>query len=132
MRFVLNKHVVYVVLVGFACYILPVNAFAEKPLVLGKKSADEAAKLRSQDATPSDSARSLRYAVPMMGGYAQPDSTEFEFPEEEKKHLARDITVFVIASVFVAYFIIKVFLEGDKDEGETEDDGGNGKPPPPI
>jgi hypothetical protein len=131
MRFVLNKHVVYVVLVAFACYVLPVNVFAEEPLALGKKSADEAAKLRSQDATPSDSARSLRYAVPMTGGYAQPDSTEFEFPEEEKKHLARDITVFVIVSVFVAYFLIKVFLEGDKDEGES-DDGDNGKKPPPI
>jgi hypothetical protein len=110
---------------------LPVNVFADKPLALGKETADEAAKMQTPDAPPSDSARSLRYAVPMTGGYAQPDSTEFEFPEEEKKHLARDITVFVIVSAFVAYFLIKVFLEGDKDEGETDDDG-NGKEPPPV
>ena len=131
MRLVLNKHLVCVVLFAFACYVLPVNVFADKPLVLGKKTADEAVKLRSQDAPLSDSTRSLRYAVPTTGGYAQPDSTEFEFPEEGKKHLVRDITVFVIVSAFVAYFLIKVFLEGDKDEGGS-DDGGNGKPPPPV
>ena len=128
---VLNKSLICVVLIAFAVYVLPVDVFADTPLVSGKETADEAARSPSPDSSPSDTERSLRFAVPVTGGYAQPDSTEFQFPEEEKKHLARDITVFVIVSVFVAYFLIKVFLEGDKDEGET-DDGGNGKQPPPV
>jgi len=131
MRFVLNKHLIFLVLVAFACYVLPVDVFADKPIVLGKKTADEAARQLSEDPSPADSNPSLRYAVPMTGGYAQPDTTEFEFPEEERKHLARDITVFVIVSAFVAYFLIKVFLEGDTDEGESDDSGG-GKQPPPV
>ncbi len=48
-----------------------------------------------------------------------PDTSRsvFDFPEEEKKnrHLARDITVFVIVSAFVAAFVIEVFLKGDTD-----------------
>ena len=131
MRFVLNKHLVCIVLVAFVSYILPGNVFADDKLKSGKKTADEAASMLSQETPPDDSARSLRYAVPMTGGYAQADSTEFDFPEDKKKHLYRDIAVFVIISAAVAYFVIKVFLEGDKDEEET-DDGGSGKPPPPI
>ncbi len=51
-----------------------------------------------------------------------PDTTGsvFDFPEEEEekkktRHLARDITVFVIASAFVAAFVIEVFIRGDTD-----------------
>jgi hypothetical protein len=66
----------------------------------------------------------LRFGA-MSYALAQADTTEegFEFPDEEKNHTVRDIAVFVIVSAFVAYFIIKVFLEGDTDE-ETTDDGG--------
>lgn len=43
-------------------------------------------------------------------------SNESQLPEDlPKKYLARDITVFVIVSAFVAYFIIKVFLEGETE-----------------
>ena len=72
----------------------------------------------------------LRYGA--LGQVAEPDSTEdeFEFPDEEKNHLARDITVFVIASAFVAFFIIKMFLEGDTDSSETDDGGGKPIPQP--
>ena len=61
-----------------------------------------------------------------MAYSAEADSTgdEFEFPEDEESHLARDITVFVIVSAFVAFFVIKVFLEGDTDQTETPDGGG--------
>jgi len=131
MRFVLNKHLVCIVLIAFVSYILPGNVFADDKLKTGKKTADEAASMFSQATTPTDSAQSLRYAVPTTGGYAQADSTEFEFPEDKKKHLYRDIAVFLIISVAVAYFVIKVFLEGDTGE-EDGDDGGSGKPPPPF
>jgi hypothetical protein len=131
MRFVLNKHVVCVVLIAFACHILPASVFAGDTLVAGKSTAGEAAAPDARDSTPSDSTLPLRYAIPMTGGYAQPDSTEYEFPEEKKSHLARDITIFVIVSAFVGYFLVKVFLEGDKED-QGGDEGGNGKPPPPI
>jgi len=58
-------------------------------------------------------------------GYVDPDTTEFDFPEDDHKHLARDITVWVIASAFVAYFIIKVFIE--KDDEPAPDDKPPGK-----
>jgi hypothetical protein len=57
--------------------------------------------------------------------YMQPDSSEedeFEFPDDKENHVTRDVTVFVIASIFVAYFIIKVFIE--EDPPENTDDGG--------
>ena len=66
-----------------------------------------------------DPANLLRFGA--LAYASEPDSTEegLEFPEDEGSHLARDITVFVIVSAFVGYFIIKVFLEGDTDE-ETD------------
>jgi hypothetical protein len=131
MRWVLNKYLVCIVLAAFALYVCPVRALAGDGFVSGKKSPDEAASLQSQGDSSDGTFKSLRHAIPATGGFAQPDSTEFDFPEDENKHLVRDITVFLIASVFVAYFIIKVFLEEDKTEDDG-DDGGNGKPPPPI
>jgi hypothetical protein len=130
MRWVLNKYVVFTALIAFICYILPVQATPGGGFVAGKKSADEAASPQKEDSKSSEGFKSLRYAVPMAHSFSQPDSTEFEFPEEEKKHLVRDITIFLIVSAFVAYFLVKVFLEGDKDE-EGGDDGG-GKQPPPL
>lgn len=49
----------------------------------------------------------------------QPDDVDtttvpYDF-EEEERHLAREITVFVIVSAFVAYFIVKVFFEKDEE-----------------
>ncbi len=55
---------------------------------------------------------------------SQPDTTQpFEFPGEENKHLYRDITIWIIVSAFVAFFIIKVFLEGDTDLPDEEGGG---------
>jgi hypothetical protein len=72
----------------------------------------------------------LRFGA-MSYALAQTDTTEggFEFPEEEKSHVWRDVAIFVIVSAFVAYFVIKVFLEGDTDEG-SGDDGGKDVPNP--
>ena len=53
-----------------------------------------------------------------LNAYADPDTSEFEFPGEENEHLARDITVWVIAASFVAFFIVKVFIEDSDDEPE--------------
>ena len=70
----------------------------------------------------------------MPGGirhaYAFGDTTDdYEFPEEEEsKHVWRDVALWVIVAGFVAFFIVKVFLEGDEDESNT-DDGGKDIPP---
>ena len=53
-----------------------------------------------------------------LGATAEPDTSEFEFPDDGEKHLARDITVWVIATAFVAFFIVKVFIEQDDEEPE--------------
>jgi hypothetical protein len=83
-------------------------------------------------AAPSADDHFLRDAVASAGFAAQPPDTvddDFFLPEEtDKKKLYRDIAVFVIAAAFVAFFIIKVFIE--KDEEPAEDDG-NGKDIPP-
>lgn len=112
----------------------------------GKATADAAAGRPLLAATPAGSAPvapmvpvramtdagvdALRFGA-MSYALAQPDTVEggFEFPEEEKSHTVRDVAVFVIVSAFVAYFIIKVFLEGDEDEGTT-DSGGKDVPNP--
>jgi hypothetical protein len=75
----------------------------------------------------------LRDAVALAGFVPEPPDTvsedDFVLPEEtDNKKLYRDIAVFVVASAFVAFFIIKVFIEEDE---EPADDGSNGKDVPP-
>jgi hypothetical protein len=128
MRWVLNRYLAALILLVFVVYVLPANTNAGSPFASGKKTADEAAAPNNSDGVDDSSPVPLRYAATMGHTFAEPDTTEFEFPEEEESHLARDITVFLIASAFVGYFIIKVFLEGDTEEQEEEDN--DGKPTP--
>lgn len=47
------------------------------------------------------------------------DTSAVDFPgdaQPEGTHLYRDVGIFVIVSAFVGYFIVKVFLEKDKQE----------------
>lgn len=109
------------------CCGLPRSHAANARIPHGTQTSAEAAALPAADpapdgATPSSEAvaRAVAAGAPVLAygalnASAEPDTTEFEFPDDEK-HLARDITVWVIASAFVAFFIIKVFLEKDKDE----------------
>jgi hypothetical protein len=117
-----------VVLVAFTTYVFPANAVPGSPLGSGSRTADEAAAFRADHEIGPPTDVPVRHPLSMGYTFAQPDTTEFEFPEEEKSHLFRDITIFLIASAFVAYFIIKVFLEGDTEEEPEEE--GNGKPTP--
>lgn len=129
MRWVLNKHLVFAVLVTFAFHVLPSHTFADITLVPGERTSDEAASWEDDGTEDSGISTPLRFAVPLSHNYVQPDTTEFDFPEEEDKHLIRDITVFVIVSAFIAYFLIKVFLEEDVEQEKTPPD--DGKEPPP-
>jgi hypothetical protein len=61
--------------------------------------------------------------------FAAADTTEYEFPEEEKhRNIVREVTLWVVVSAFVAFFMIKVFLQGDTS---TPPPSKTGKPPPP-
>lgn len=110
------------VLVSFsaAVSVVPAGAKPEKPLGVGESGESSA---RGGYETPAVLG-TLRYGAMVA---SDPDTSQagFEFPEEEKKHLARDITVFVIVSVFVAAFVINVFLKGDTDT--PPDNGPPGK-----
>jgi len=128
MRWVLNKHLAWIVLLVFSSYVLVPNVNAGTRLDSGEKTADDAASLRSDDSAGDLGVIPLRYTISMGHTYAEPDSTEFEFPKEEKNHLIRDVTIFVIVAVFAAYFIVKVFLEGETEDDVPEE--GNGKPTP--
>lgn len=117
-----NRYVAVLLVCAFVLYINPRAGRASDALPEGKPTADEAAAWHADEAGAEASSRFA---------YAYSDTTEFEFPEEENDTLLRDIAVFVVASAFVAYFIIKVFLEGDTEE-PPPDDGGKKLPDAPL
>jgi hypothetical protein len=86
----------------------------------GKRTAGEAA-APGPVAAPGFAARDAL-------DWAYADTTDYEFPEdEERKHLWRDVALWVVVAGFVAYFVIKVFLEEEPDGPTPEDPG---KDPP--
>lgn len=120
MRVYLRKPIVYLLACTVTVCTLPRATRPASELPRGSGSADEAA------APPPMTTEGSVFGV---GGYTftYSDTTEYEFPEEEKKHLYRDIAVFVIVSAFVAYFIIKVFIEQDEEPADNP-----GPPPKPL
>lgn len=107
------------VLLLTACIVacgLPRPAARAGSLPRGAGTSSDAAAMEDSGGSPRVPAEGPVLALGALSAYAEPDTTEFDFPEDESDTLVRDITVWVIASAFVAYFIIKVFLEEDKDE----------------
>jgi len=114
----LKNFVVTVLCLAVVFVAMPRPAKGKGAFSYGKPTSDEAA--APEIAAPPDA----------LGTYALQDTTEYDFPEEEdQKRLWRDVALWVIVAGFVAFFVIKVFLEGEKDETE-EDEGG--KPIPPT
>lgn len=93
----------------------------------GSRSANEAARpAASDDQKTPFTLSGWEPSAGFLAASALADTTETDFPEDEeegKKHLVRDVGVFLIVSVFVAYFVIKVFLEGDTDQPPPDDGG---------
>jgi hypothetical protein len=88
----------------------------------GKPTAGEAAAPDPGFASPRGGEGSW------IGSAALADTTDYEFPEdEERKHLWRDVVLWLVVAGFVAYFVIKVFLE---KEPEAPPDDNGGKDPP--
>ncbi len=71
----------------------------------------------------------LRDSIPAtLAATEPPDSTDdgFVLPEEKsKKQITKEIVMWTVIAAFVAFFIVKVFIEKDDD---TADTGSNGKP----
>ncbi len=106
----------------------PVSAGDERPAV------EESSAPATRGADVAVASYRLRDAIPVAGFVAAPpdttDEDDFFLPEEtDRRKLMRDITVFLIASAFVAVFIIKVFIEKD-EEPEPVRPPGKSVPPP--
>jgi len=71
-----------------------------------------------------------RGAGRLRAAFAYADTTEYEFPDEEEKerNVVKDVIVWSAVAGFLAFFFIKVFLEGDT---EVKDEPPVPKPPPP-
>jgi hypothetical protein len=127
---ILNRLVAATLCVSVFCMgLTPARARA------GRRTLSDVAAPAAEEPAAADATvvtRSLRDAIPAASFVAAPpDSVEeddFFLPTEtDNKKLLRDITVFVIVSVFVAFFIVKVFIEKDDD---PPPDSGGGKPVP--
>lgn len=86
----------------------------------------------ADDARPGND-HFLRDSIPATSFAADPPDTsadDFVLPEEKsKKQLAKEIAIWAVAAAFVAFFIVKVFIQED-DEPPPDDDGGKDVPPP--
>lgn len=115
---ILKRVMVIVVSCALVAGALPRPKPVRAQLLPGKSSSDEAAALRRDRSV--DSNRLMTYGL----GYAMADTTDYEFPEEEEqRNLVKEVALWVIVAGFVAFFIIKVFLEGDTDEGQSGNGG---------
>jgi hypothetical protein len=128
---ILTKLLVSLLCIAWLGLVCASDRPADPPL-RGERTADDAARPSRTDRSSAD--RKLSSWEPSAGflSAAFSDTTETDFPEdkeEENKHLYRDIGVFLFVSAFVGYFIVKVFIQKDK-ESPPSDNGG--KPVPGI
>lgn len=119
-----KKCLVYLVCITLVQLSIPRGARGGGGFPRGHDSADKAAAARpeqlSNGHTLSDG---WQYA------FASADTTDYEFPEEEeKRNLVREVAMYVVIAGFVAFFIIKVFLEGDTDLPPSDNGGGKENP----
>jgi len=122
MKTLLKTYLVYFLAITIVSLALPFPAVGGGGFAPGKLSSDEAAApaLPMDDVSPFGA---------IGHAFAFGDTTDYEFPEEEEaKGVWRDVALWLVVAGFVAFFIIKVFLEGEKDKSEGE--GGGGKPDP--
>jgi hypothetical protein len=122
---ILRRVLVFTVAACLVAGAIPRPAVGAGTLRRGADSASDAAAMATENGASIVDSAVPELAFGALAATEPPDSSEFEFPDDGNKHLVRDITVWVIASAFVAYFIIKVFLEEDEDE--PVDDGPPGK-----
>lgn len=123
MRLLTNPTVVYPVILA-AIYTFVALPALGNGLPAGKPTADEAA-APTLPASRSADLHGWSYS------YALGDTTIYDFPEEDEKstlQLVKEVTLWLVIAGFVGFFIVKVFLEGDKDQPPPDNPG---KPVPP-
>ena len=122
MKALLKTYLVYLLSIAIVSLALPSPAVGGGGFPSGKPSSDEAAApaLRMDNVSPFGA---------IGHAFAFGDTTDYEFPEEEEaKGVWKDVALWLVVAGFAAFFIIKVFLEGDKDEPAKEE-GGKEIPP---
>jgi hypothetical protein len=122
----LRKTIVFALTGAITLAAIPPSLHAGGEIPSGADSAEQAA-------SPDLKAFHSQKAVPgrWNGSYAAFDTTGYDFPEEEeeKRNIVKEVAIWVGVAAFVAFFVIKVFLEGDTDETPTDDGGGKDVPP---
>jgi len=122
---------VYGVCCAFVSLVYPHGVVGKGSGLEGSRTSEEAALVEFDGPANRPSAPFIPFTFSgwrptpaFLSSSALSDTTELEFPEDEKeKHLVRDVGIFIVVSAFVAYFVIKVFLEGEKNEATPPDDG---------
>ena len=115
--------------IGISCLVL----FATSPCcawesILNHKKAERSDEIASFAIVSKSAKQQSSSDSPYMNTAAmQPDSASsgnMDYGKEEKNgHLIRDISVFLIVSAFVGYFLIKVFIEGETTEPSSNNNG---------
>ncbi len=127
MKALLKTYLVYLLSCSMVVCTLPRRSRAAS-IWKGGATGDDAVASAPVSTPPSGTFNSLRYDG-WKAAFARSDSTGYEFPEDEDDdHLIRDVAVFVVVAAFLAFFIVKVFLEGDEADPPV-DDGGKEIPP---
>ncbi len=107
--------------------VYPKSSMAGGGLVPGAGTSDEAGAPDLKGALDNGFGLDVwRPSPAFFFGGAAADTTDLEFPDDEaedRKHLVRDIGIFIVVSAFLAFFLVKVFLEGDEESPPPDDDG---------
>jgi hypothetical protein len=118
--------------VHLLCWTTAWLVFPKSPIAAGE--IGEGARTSDQAAVPELSADPItdftlagwKPSYSFLANSAPADTTELEFPieeEENRKHLIRDIGIFIVVSAFLAFFIVKVFIEEEEEAPPPEDPG---------
>jgi hypothetical protein len=122
MKALLKQYLVSLLSIAMVFVAVPSPALESAELPSGKPTSDEAA-------APTLPVRNVLPFGALGEAYAFSDTTDYEFPEEEEeKGVWKDVALWVVVAGFVAFFVIKVFLEEEKDEPPKEE-GGKEIPP---
>ena len=122
----LKKLFVCVLCCSLLWLVYPKDSNAGAGMGMGSETSDRAGAPSLQELQDQEfSLRGWKPTLAFFHSSAAADTTELEFPEEEeekREHLIRDIGIFMVVSAFLAFFLVKVFLEGEEEE--RPDDGG--------
>ncbi|UCG53110.1 MAG: hypothetical protein JSW58_06040 [Candidatus Latescibacterota bacterium] len=123
----LRTCVVYILCCTMGWLVYPKASNAENEIGAGAATPGEAAAPALQTWGAADfTLAGWEPSLSFLTTSARTDTTELEFPveeEESRKHLIRDIGIFVVVSAFLAFFIVKVFIEEEEEQPPPETPG---------